>query len=106
MLSELKFNSIDDLHKSFNTNLNKIVEDAKSTGQLNIGTSKKSWKQFFDNLKKVAKGEKDAYQSDKIFREVYNDLNTPTNLEFHSMLYAEMEKFFAKQRIEANKLYQ
>lgn len=105
MLSKFGFNSIEDLNKSFDNNLNKLIGDTKSTGQLNIGSSKKSWKQFFNTLKEDAKNEKDAYQSNKVFREVHKDLNTPTKVEFYSMLYAEMEKFFAQKRIEANKLY-
>lgn len=100
MLWHYVCNSTDDLNKSFETNLNKLIEDAKSTGELNIGNSKKSWKQFFYNLKEFAKGEKNAYQSNKVFREVYGDLNTPTNLEFDSMMYAEMEKFLNKKRME------
>lgn len=106
MLSMFLFNSIDDLNKNFEANLNKLIKDTKSMGELNIGNSKKSWKQFFNYLKKHAKNEKDAYQSTKIFREVHKDLNTPINVEFYTMLYAEMEKFFAQKRIEANKLYQ
>jgi hypothetical protein len=100
MLSEFGFNSTNDLNKSFDNNLNKLIEDTKTTGELNIDNDKKGWKQFFNTLKEFAKGEKNAYQSEKVLREVYHS-NTPTNAEFTSMLYAEMEKFFNKKRIES-----
>jgi hypothetical protein len=100
MLSEFGFNSTNDLNKSFDNNLNKLIEDTKTTGELNIGNDKKGWKQFFKTLKEYAKGEKNAYQSEKVLRKVYHS-NTPTNAEFTSMFYAEMEKFFNKKRIES-----
>lgn len=89
-------NSIDDLHAKFETTINLIIEKAKNCGRFKIN-SQESWKHFFTYLKHSARDEKEAYQSNKRYREVYDDLGTPTTLEFKPLLFAEMEKFFAKK---------
>lgn len=106
MLEWIGSDSIINLHKQFDTVLNKCIEQIKPTGELNLGANKKSWKHFFNVMKTNANDEKLAYQSGIRFREYTGNLNEPTDAELKPLLYAEMEKFFAKKRIEANKLYQ
>lgn len=103
MLKWLGFNSTKDLHKNFEAVINKLTEDAKAIEELNIGADKRKWKQFFQFMKNMSKDEKQAYKSEKRFREVYDDPNTSTNVELKPLLYGEMEKFFTKKWIEVNK---
>lgn len=103
MLSWLKVDSIEALYESFEKTLSKLIEDGKAIGEFKIGFEKKKMKQFFADLKYRAKDEKEAYQSEKRYRENYRDLNTPTSRELRPLLYAEMEKFFAKKEADCRK---
>lgn len=97
MLEWLGFYSIEDLHESFDMALNVFAKKAKISGELNLGSNKKSEEQFFSFLKHRAQEEKEAYQSRIRFRELHKDLYTPTDTEFEILLYEEMEKFFAQK---------
>jgi hypothetical protein len=103
MLRSFGCKSAEELHGDFEKSLDRIVKDAKSTGKFKLGSDKRGWKQFFNYLKHGAKDEKEAYQANKRYREVYGDLNTPTFEETTPLLYDEMEKFFAQKRIQVNK---
>jgi len=103
MLKQLGFNSIEKLHNDFEKTLNNIIKETKSTGSLNIGSDKKSWKQFYTYLKEKAISEKNAYQANTRLREVNGDLDTPTESELIPLVYGEMEKFFNKKRVQVNK---
>lgn len=97
MLEAFKFKSVEDLHNSFETVFNKLIEEAKSSKKFNIGFDLERWKQFFVYLKHSANSEKEAYQSTIRYRELNGNLNTPTKAELIPLLYAEMEKFFAEK---------
>ena len=103
LVKHLGFHSVEDLHHNFEKTLDKLVKKASSTGDLYIGANKKGWKQFFNSLKASAKDEKEAYKSNIRFRELYEDSAAPTDLELKPLLYAEMEKFFAKKATQVNK---
>jgi len=103
MLETYGFKSIKSLHNNFEKELNKIIETAKSTGELNIGTGKKGWKQFFNYLKNAAKGEENAFQANKRLREIYKDFDYPTEAELKPLFYHEMGNFFSNKRIQVNK---
>jgi ABC-type cobalt transport system substrate-binding protein len=105
MLKHYGFKSIEQLHKDFESKLNTLVKENDLASVPQLGVDKRSWKTFYDFLRLYAKDEKEAYLSSKVYRENFRDLSKPTNGEFDSLLYAEMEKFFAQKRIEANKLY-
>ena len=103
LLEILGFTSIKELHNDFDSKLKELVNQKKSDGELHLGNEKRSWKQFFNDLKNMAKNEKEAYTTNKRLREYFDDLETPTNAELDSLKYKEMEKFFAQKRIEVNK---
>jgi hypothetical protein len=103
MLDGLGFNSINELHNDFESKLGKLIREKKATGKLHLGNEKRSWKQFFDYLKNMAKDEKEAYSANKSFRECFNRSQTSTNSELVPLKYEEMEKFFAQKRVQVNK---
>lgn len=88
--------SIEALHTKFETRFNELMEEVKANDLFDVN-SKENWKQIFAYLKHGAKYEKDAYQSNKRYREFLGNPNIATDLEFKPMLYAEMEKFFSKK---------
>lgn len=96
MLNWLGYDSIEDLHKSFESAMEVFTKNARQSGGLSID-DRPSQKQFFVYLKHRAKEEKNAYHSNIRYREISKDLDTPTDAEFVPMLYAEMEKFFAQK---------
>lgn len=97
MLQYSNFESIKAMHEKFESVLATINRESRTNGDLKIGINVDSWIQYFKYMKYKAKDEKEAYQANKIYRELYNDHSTPTNAEFIPMIYAEMEKFFAKK---------
>lgn len=97
LLKQLKVGSMKELYKCFDKKLNEIIKDEKQSGNLNIGSNPKCWKQFFAYLKHNAREEKEAYRSNKRYREIYKDPNKPTDAELIPLLFAEMEKFFAQK---------
>lgn len=96
MLNWQGLSSIDELHNKFETTLNDLIQVATSKEILSIKSNKRQ-KQFFATLKHRAQDEKEAYHSQKRYREALGNLNKPTNAELLPLLYAEMEKFFAKK---------
>lgn len=106
MLNWFGFNSTEELHKNFEEIIDRLIKEAKVTGKLNLGERKREWKQFFNYLKNASKDEREAYRSNIRYREFYKDSKTPVTVEFKSLLYGEMEKFFAKKRIEVNSWFQ
>lgn len=109
MLETLGFDSVKALHDDFDKTLNKLVKEEQKTGELNLGSDRKSWKQFFNSLKNSAKDEKEAYWSNRRYRELFKEedekLEVPTGNETTTLIYKEMEDFFAQKRIQANKLF-
>lgn len=97
LLKHLDVYSIKTLHNDFECNLYVITGMERAFGNFNIGSKPKYWKQFFAYLKHIAREEKEAYKSNRRYREIYADPSTPTNAELTPLLYAEMEKFFAKK---------
>lgn len=93
MLDFLAYDSIEDLHNSFDKTINALINNAKTNGELDIEDPKQE-KQLYKYLKHRAHEEKIAYKSSIRYRELNDDLDTPTEVEFMPMLYEEMEKFF------------
>lgn len=102
MLDWLGYDSIEELHESFEDSLNCIIRATKATGNLILGLPE-DLRQFFAYLKFSAAEEKNAHGSKIRYRELYNDPYTPTDAEFIPMLYEEMERFFAKKEAEVGK---
>ena len=106
MLKGLGVDSEKNLYEKFEKILDKLIKKEKSTGAFNLSSDKRSWKQFFNSLKNMSKDEKEAYQSAKRYREYSfsaGKLKIPTDAELRPLVYAEMEKFFNKKRIQVNK---
>lgn len=96
MLKFLGFESIEQMHKHFNLAINGILDEARSSGELNID-SISAEKQLFSFLKHSMKDEKEAYKTGIKWREKFDDPSSPTDAELIPMVYAEMEKFFAEK---------
>lgn len=106
MLDWQGFDSIEELHKNFETVLDNRIETAGITGEFDLGLDTKSWKQFYSFMKHRAQGEKQAYQSEIRYRELNGDKNIPTDAELRPILYEEMEKFFAKKERQFTTVHQ
>lgn len=111
MLDWLACPSIDELGQKFGGALKGTIERQSTNGDFSMGHkarslfSLKQWKQFYNYLKCMAKDEQLAYGSNKRYRECFNDTQKTVNAEFKPMLYAQMERFFAKERLEVFERY-
>jgi len=103
MVEWLGFKSVKGLHRDFEKTLDKLLTEAKATGKFNPGSDKKGWKHFFKFSKDFAKEEKEAYQSNKTYREYFKDQTKPTGGELEPLVHAEIEKFFAQKWVQVNK---
>lgn len=101
MLNFYGFNSLNELHNNFETKLNQLAQDKNLS---------KEPENFFTYLKHKAKDEKEATLSNKVYRDFYKnseeaemlkkmgiEVNFPTDTEFETLLYTEMENFFTKK---------
>lgn len=103
MAKTLGFESLEALHKSFNSTMRGVLAEAKKEGLLNFGSDKRAWKQFFKSLKDTSTKEKEAYYTNVRMREVKGNLNIPTTAELRPLFYEELGKFFEAERIKVNK---
>lgn len=105
LLNWFKCPSIEALHKSFETTTKDLIKKINKNNLFILDTDKKEMKQFFSYAKIRAKDEKIAYQSNIRYREILEDPEQGTNSELMPLLYEQMEHFFSRKKIEANKLY-
>ena len=105
MLNCLGFDSIKQLHKSFEKTFDLLAASSVIRGDLDLGTDTKSWKQFLNCMKNHALSEKIAYQSNTRYREVSENPAAPTGFELIPLFYDEMAKFFVQKWVEANKFF-
>lgn len=98
LLKFLGFKSTKSLHKSFNGAINRILYiDTLRTKFIGSEQKEKTLKDIYTYLRHCVKDEKEAYSTSKGLRRLNNDLDTPTEHELRTLLYAEMEKFFTKK---------
>lgn len=97
----LKFKSLDDLKAGIDKSMTSMINYTKNYNGKNFPQGFFETKTFWNMMKHYAQDEKEAYQTDSIYRELNEDKTKPVVTELRSLLYAEMEKYFAKKAQEA-----
>lgn len=97
MLKYYGFESTEDLKKSFEKNLKSVFKETFNSDDYGTDFTKETLKELFGFLKYRAMDEKKAYQTNKKYRELNNDLNTPTKSELKPLLYEVMGEFFGQK---------
>ena len=96
MLKFYGFKSSEDLENDFSLKITELAQDDYFSTEFN-SCSNKTFKDLFGYLKLAAKDEKEAYLFDKEHRAETKNPACPTQLEFRSLFYAEMEDYFAEK---------
>lgn len=99
VLSILGVDTVGKLHASFDNGIQALTGKYIKAGMMQMKTKDDSL-QLFSFLQQAAHSEKIAYHTEKGYRDLFNDTDTPTSAESITFLYEEMEKFFAKKVAE------
>lgn len=93
----LKFKSLEDLRQGIDKSMTALINQTKFLNAKDYPKDFFETKTFWNMMKHYAQDEKEAYQTDNIYREINGDTSTPVTTEIRSLLYAEMENYFDKK---------
>lgn len=86
-----KYSDIKQLHNAMADAMSDLLNENEEFSSINYNFDRGA---LWQTLSRKAMDEKEAYRTEKCFRELSADKNKPIVAELQSLVYAEMEKFF------------